>query len=59
MGTIRNIVTHFIAKRATFLGSHEYYENALSDLETEVKVNGTQWVGRPLLMCTNYILLFN
>ena len=41
MGTIRNIVTHFMAKHATFLGSHEYHKNALCDLETEVKVNGT------------------
>ena len=50
MGTIRNIVTHFIVKRATLLGSPEYQENALCDLETEVKVNGTPWDGRPLLM---------
>ena len=38
MGTIRSIVTHFMTKRATFLGSHEYHANALCDLETEVKV---------------------
>ena len=50
MGTIRIIVTHFMAKRATVLGSHEYHENALCDLEPEVKVNGTPWDGRPLLM---------
>ena len=49
-GTIRNIVTHFMAKRATLLGSPEYHENALCDLDTEVKVNGTPWDGRPVLM---------
>ena len=51
MGAIRNIVTQLMAKRATFLGSHKFHENALCDLETEVKVNGTPWDGRPLLMC--------
>ena len=51
MGTIRNIVTHIMAKRATLLGSPEYHENALCDLETEFKVNGTPWDGRPLVMC--------
>ena len=50
MGAIRNIVTHFMAKRATLLGSHEDHENALCDLETEVKVNGTPWDGKPLLL---------
>ena len=30
-----------MAKRATFLSSPEYHENALCDLETDVKVNGT------------------
>ena len=43
MGTIRNIVTNFMAKRATLLGSPEYHKNALCDLETEVKVNGAPW----------------
>ena len=51
MGTIRNIVTHFMAKHATLLGSPEYQENALCDLETEVKVNGTPWDERPFFMC--------
>ena len=51
MGTNRNIVTHFMAKRATVLGPPKYHENALCDLETEVKVNGTPWDGRLLLMC--------
>ena len=50
MGIIRNIVTHFMAKRATFLGSHEYHKNALCDLETEIKGKDTPWDGRPLLM---------
>ena len=54
MGTISNIVTHFMAKCATLLSSPEYNKNALCDLETEVKVNGTPWDKRPLLMHYNY-----
>ena len=38
MGTIRNIVTHLMAKHATLLGSPEYHENALCDLGLKVKV---------------------
>ena len=59
IGTIRNIVTQFMAKCATLLDSPKYHDNAPCDLETEIKVKGTPWDGRPLLVCYNYKLHFN